>query len=33
MCHEMGGSVDVEVLPIRPYENFAKDLRRALAKM
>ena len=30
---ELGGSVAVEILAIRPYENFAEDMKRALAKM
>ncbi|MBI2936242.1 MAG: MIase like protein [Chloroflexi bacterium] len=30
IMESMGGSVKVEALPIRPYENFAADLRKAV---
>ncbi|MBI2171042.1 MAG: MIase like protein [Chloroflexi bacterium] len=30
IMQSMGGSVKVETLPIRPYENFAADLRKAV---
>ncbi|MBI4573237.1 MAG: MIase like protein [candidate division NC10 bacterium] len=33
IMRELGGSVEVEVLPIRPYENFAEEMKRVLAKM
>jgi len=33
IMRELGGSVAVEILAIRPYENFAEDMKRALAKM
>jgi muconolactone delta-isomerase len=29
----MGASVDLEVLAIRPYEHFAEDVKKVLAKM
>lgn len=28
----MGGSVDIEWLPIRPYENFAEDLAKEVGR-
>ena len=30
IMQEMGPSVSWEVLPVRPYENFAADLRKAV---
>jgi muconolactone delta-isomerase len=33
LVRELGGSVELEVLPIRPYENFAEEMKKALSKM
>jgi muconolactone delta-isomerase len=33
IVRELGGSVALELLPIRAYESFAEDLHKALAKM
>ena len=30
MIQKLGGSVDTEVLPIRSYESYAEDLRKAV---